>query len=113
MIAAPDTANDLHVEVLSRLATLLMDNDFRQSLLDAKSTEEFLQLINKAEAEKFAEQAPAKEVSTGYDVLAVTACPTGIAHTFMAAESLEMKAKEMGIRIKVETNGSGLSLIHI
>ncbi|WIW70805.1 PTS fructose transporter subunit IIABC [Anaerosinus gibii] len=107
MIAAPDTANDLHVEVLSRLATLLMDNDFRQSLLDTKSTEEFLQLINKAETEKFTEEAPAKEVSTGYDVLAVTACPTGIAHTFMAAESLEMKAKEMGIRIKVETNGSG------
>ena len=107
MIAAPDTANDLHVEVLSRLATILMDGDFRQALIQAQSTEEFLQLINQTEAGKYEESAPVSEGSAHYEVLAVTACPTGIAHTFMAAESLEAKAKELGIKIKVETNGSG------
>lgn len=109
LIAAPDTSADLHVEVLSRLATILMDNDFKNSLINATSTAEFLKLIDETESRKFPEeaQAPAAPAKSGYQVLAVTACPTGIAHTFMAAEKLEQTAKEMGISIKVETNGSG------
>lgn len=109
MIAAPDGENNLHLEVLARLSTILMDSDFRNSLINAKSKSEFLNLIDEKEKEKFDEpKEEVKEVSKdGYQVLAVTACPTGIAHTYMAAESLENKAKEMGITIKVETNGSG------
>ena len=109
MIAAPDGENNLHLEVLARLSTILMDSDFRESLINAKSKSEFLKLIDEKEKEKFDEpKEEVKEVSKdGYQVLAVTACPTGIAHTYMAAESLENKAKEMGITIKVETNGSG------
>lgn len=113
MIAAPDTASDLHVELLSKLAMMVMDPDFKESLIAAKSVDEFLKLINDkenppTEEETKAETAPAKEeTSTGYDVLAVTACPTGIAHTYMAAESLEQHAKRKNISIKVETNGAG------
>lgn len=107
MIAAPDTAADLHVEVLSRLATLLMDSKFQHSLINAASSEEFLKLIDDMETGRYEKKPAAKQVDSGYQVLAVTACPTGIAHTFMAAESLEQKAKELGISIKVETNGSG------
>lgn len=106
MIAAPDGENNLHLEVLARLSTMLMDEEFKNSLLSAKTPEEFLGLIDEREAEKVSAEAK-KETGSGYRVLAVTACPTGIAHTFMAAESLENKAKEMGISIKVETNGSG------
>lgn len=115
MIAAPDTAADLHVEVLSRLATFLMDPDFRQSLVDAPDKETFLARIDAMETSRAAEEATeetaapaAKQADSAapYRVLAVTACPTGIAHTFMAAESLELKAKELGIAFKVETNGS-------
>jgi len=106
MIAAPDTAADLHVEVLSRLATLIMDPKFKEALIQAKSKEEFLKLIDTKEAGKF-NAKPEATPADGYRVLAVTACPTGIAHTFMAAESLEQHAKQMGIPFKVETNGSG------
>lgn len=95
MIAAPDTASDLHVELLSKLAMMVMDPDFKESLIAAKSVDEFLKLINDKENPPAQEETtPAKEeTSTGYDVLAVTACPTGIAHTYMAAESLEQHAK--------------------
>lgn len=109
IIAAPDGANDTHLEVLSRLSTILMDEKFRSSLINASSADEFLSLIDKTESEKFpkeANQNDSKEVSKFPRILAVTACPTGIAHTFMAAEALNKKALEMGISIKVETNGS-------
>lgn len=109
MIATPDGANDTHLEVLSRLSTILMDENFRSSLINASSADEFLSLIDKTESEKFPEEAKqndSKEVSKFPRILAVTACPTGIAHTFMAAEALNKKASEMGISIKVETNGS-------
>lgn len=111
MIAAPDTSADLHVEVLSRLATLLMDAEFKNALIDAPDIDAFLKLIDDMEEGRYAakerEEAPKADGDSPYQVLAVTACPTGIAHTFMAAESLELKAKELGISIKVETNGSG------
>ena len=110
MIAAPASANDVHLQVLSKLATLIMDPEFKESLIQAASAEEFLKLIDEKEdgkapassAEKTAIPAESEQL-----ILAVTACPTGIAHTFMAAESLEQHAKKRGIRIKVETNGSG------
>lgn len=105
MIAAPEAADNLHLEVLSRLSTILMDESFREKLINAKDKDEFLRLIDEKEIEKF--ETKEEETGLGYRVLAVTACPTGIAHTYMAAESLENKAKEMGISIKVETNGSG------
>lgn len=96
MIAAPDGANNTHLEVLSRLSTILMDETFRQALLDAKSVDEFLSLIDAKETEKFPEEAKEEKKDDFYEtpkrgdakyprVLAVTACPTGIAHTFMAA----------------------------
>lgn len=109
MIAAPDTDANVHLEVLSRLSTLLMDENFRQSLINAKDKDEFLAMIDKAEKEKFKEEAEEEAQSNDgyYDVLAVTACPTGIAHTYMAAEALEKQAEKMGIKVKVETNGSG------
>lgn len=107
MIAAPNNG-DVHLEVLSRLMTILMDEDFRGKLLAAKSKDEFLTIINDMENEKYPDE-PKTEVKTqtGYRVLAVTACPTGIAHTYMAAEALEKAGKKLGITIKVETNGSG------
>ena len=102
----------MHLEVLSRLSMLLMDDEFRTNLLDAADVTEFLAHIDEAERKKFPEEYGEEKQTQdqpeeGYRVLAVTACPTGIAHTYMAAESLENKAKEMGISIKVETNGSG------
>lgn len=107
MIAAPEDGN-LHLEVLSRLMTILMDENFRADLLSAKTKDEFLSIIDKKEAEKYPEEAVAKaEEPQGYKVLAVTACPTGIAHTYMAAEALEKAGKEMNIPLKAETNGSG------
>ena len=116
MIAAPAEGSDVHLEALSRLSTILMDGDFREKLLSAQSVEEFMACIDEKEAEKYGneqenqnqeekENAETKAVS-GYRVLAVTACPTGIAHTYMAAEALEEKGKELGITVKVETNGS-------
>ena len=109
MIAVPDNSDNLHLEVLARLSTILMDEEFRKKLINCTNKDEFLKLIDEKEAEKFPEE-PKKDVKSGsgsYRVLAVTACPTGIAHTYMAAESLENKGKEMGVSIKVETNGSG------
>ncbi len=107
MIAAPEEANNLHLDVLARLSTILMDEDFRNELINAKSKEEYLKLIDNKEKEKFETEQKEENREEGYRVLAVTACPTGIAHTYMAAESLEEKAKQMGVSIKVETNGSG------
>ena len=112
LIAAPDTQADTHLQVLSRLSMLLMDEKFRDDLRTAATPEEFRAVIDAAEdaklsAEEKKAQAQAAEDKAGYDVVAITACPTGIAHTYMAAEGLENKAKEMGIRIKVETQGSG------
>ncbi len=108
MIAAPNDG-DVHLEVLSRLMTILMDEDFRGELLGAKDVTEFLSIIDKTETAKFPEEATvaASESSAEYRVLAVTACPTGIAHTYMAAEALEKAGKKLGITVKVETNGSG------
>ena len=139
MIAAPEGAADTHVEVLSQLAMMVIDPDFKEALIAAPTVERFLELITAKEqgnfdpsvegfiktAESQAEEAEAADASTAavaagtaaavekitvdnphYDVLAVTGCPTGIAHTYMAAESLERKAKEMGISLKVEKNGA-------
>lgn len=111
MIAAPEGANNTHLEVLSRLSTFLMDEDFRKALMEATSVDQFLTLIDEKEYAVDIADGKVQEEKTsesGYPrVLAVTACPTGIAHTFMAAESLTNKADAMGISIKVETNGSG------
>lgn len=111
MIAAPDGANDTHLEVLSRLSTILMDEEFRNSLINATSVDEFIALIDKKESEKFPEESREVVEEVVIDskyptVLAVTACPTGIAHTFMAAESLAKAGEKKGVSIKVETNGS-------
>ena len=109
MIAAPNGANDEHLQILQKLATMIMDDDFKEALIAAKTKEEFLHIIDQKEDGKFvgASAAQATPTSDHIQILAVTACPTGIAHTFMAAESLEQHAKKRGISIKVETNGSG------
>ena len=151
MIAAPEGGSDVHLEVLSRLSMLLIDEDFRKELLASKNVEEFLKVCDKYEAAKFPEEFAKDEQSaddkatdgqntdaagsegtgkqkadaagskgTGkqntdaagskapaYKVLAVTACPTGIAHTYKAAEALEKEGKKLGIPVKAETNGSG------
>lgn len=120
MIASPLQASDSHLDVLARLSTLLINEDFRKSLLAAKTVDEYLDAIDRAEAaedEKEAQEAAeaeqAKQESAdqpaekkGYDIVAVTACPAGLSHTYMAAEALEHKAKEMGISIKVEADGA-------
>lgn len=105
MIAAPEGENNLHLDVLARLSTMLIDTNFQNALLNAKSSEEFLGLIDEYENKKI--NKVKEENNDGYRVLAVTACPTGIAHTYMAQESLEEKARQLGVSIKVETNGSG------
>ncbi len=102
MIAAPNTSDNVHLDVLSRLSTMLMDTEFKNKLISAKSKEEFLDIINEAENDKFKEET--KE-SNGYEILGITACPTGIAHTYMAAEALENTGKEMGHLVKIETQG--------
>ena len=102
LIAAPNTKDNVHLDVLSRLSTLLMSEKFRKDLLQAKSKEEFLQIINQADTEKSEEK---KEKQKSYELLGITACPTGIAHTYMAAESLEQMGKELGHPIKIETQG--------
>ena len=107
MIAASAGANNEHLETLSKLSSLLMDGNFRKQLMDAKTAEEVISIIDKKQNEE--EGAAEEQVDTSKDeklVLAVTACPTGIAHTYMAADALKAKAKERGIQIKVETNGS-------
>ena len=87
--------------------TLLMDESFRNELLSAKSEDEFMDVIDRKESEKYPEEPRTEEKKQGYRILAVTACPTGIAHTYMAAEALEKAGKDMGIPLKAETNGSG------
>lgn len=116
MIAAPATGSDIHLEVLSRLSVILMDDAFREKLLNATNKDEYIRIIDEKEMEKFPEAAkekvektPATKTGNGakYRVLAVTACPTGIAHTFMAAEALEKMGEKTGYLLKAETNGSG------
>ena len=102
LIAAPNTKDNVHLEVLSRLSTLLMDEKFRKELLNAKSKEEFLKIIDQAEKEKAGEE---KKEEESYELLGITSCPTGIAHTYMAAEGLEQMGKELGHPIKIETQG--------
>lgn len=108
MIAVPENSSDEHLKVLSRLSTMLMDKLFRDDLLNAKTNEEFLSIIEKKEMEKFPEEFKSviSNNEDSYDLLAITGCPTGIAHTYMSAESLINKAKEMGYTLKVETHGS-------
>ncbi len=107
MIAAT-TDGDVHLEVLARLMQLLMDETFTAKLKVAKTADEFLTIIDEKETEKFPDEPKSNdEKKSGYRVLAVTACPTGIAHTYMAAESLVKAGEKMGITVKVETNGSG------
>ena len=118
LIAAPDTKDNVHLDVLSKLSVLLMDEGFTTKLKNAKTVDEFLGIIDDAETKKDAAENEKMSAETkkeektpdaqeGRLVLAVTGCPTGIAHTYMAAEALEKKAKEIGCRIKVETRGSG------
>ena len=107
MIAVPENSNDEHIKLLQRLSTMLMDENFKTDLLNAKSKEDFLKIIEDKEKEKFPDDFNKKEQEDKYyDILAVTGCPTGIAHTFMAKESLEQNAKKLGYSIKVETHGS-------
>ncbi|MFD0049530.1 fructose-specific PTS transporter subunit EIIC [Actinomycetes bacterium NPDC127524] len=105
MIAASEGADNDHLETLSRLSSLLMDADFRGKLLSASTAGEILELIDKKEQESES-QNESEEFASSRMLLAVTACPTGIAHTYMAADALKAKAKELGVKIKVETNGS-------
>lgn len=111
LIAAPNTEDNVHLDVLSKLSVLMMDEDFSESLRNAASVEEFLDIIDKADEEKpdiderleVQEEAPKGQAR----ILAVTSCPTGIAHTYMAAEGIEKAAKARGCFVKVETRGSG------
>lgn len=107
MIAAPANSNNSHIELLSKITTLLLEDDIREALVNAKSKEEVLDILIK-NAEKDNENSSLNQETNNdsYQVLAVTACPTGIAHTYMAADALLKKGKELGITIKVETNGS-------
>ena len=107
LIAAPDTEDNVHLDVLSKLSVLLMDEEFTANLKKAKSVKEFLQIIDDAENVKDGGKSEEDVKATGAKLLAVTGCPTGIAHTYMAAEALEKKAAELGHSIKVETRGSG------
>lgn len=109
LIAAPNTEDNVHLDVLSKLSVLLMDENFTNSLKSATSVGEFLAVIDKAEAGKDEAEAEKEKVShaSGKKVLAVTGCPTGIAHTYMAAEALEKAGEAAGCDIKVETRGSG------
>ena len=119
MIAAPDGANNTHIETLARLSQLLLDDDFKEALEKAPTADAVLDIINKTEVEKFPDEAKKEEVkkasasvanSSSSDdepyIIAATACPTGIAHTYMAAAALKKAAEEMGVKIKVETNGA-------
>ena len=109
MIAAPANASDTHIEILSKLTTMLLDDDIRERLLEVKTPQEVIEILsleNEDEEEKKEEVTVKAENSDLPEVLAVTACPTGIAHTYMAADALIKKAKELGVNIKVETNGS-------
>ena len=113
LIAAPDNKENVHLDVLSRLSTLLMDEEFREKLINSKSKEEFIEEINKAEKEKIENETEEKVKSENekeketnkFELLGITGCPTGIAHTYMAAEALEQMGKELGHPIKIETQG--------
>lgn len=114
LIAAPNTKENVHLDVLSKLSALLMDSEFTMALREAQSIEEFIKVIDDAESAREAEQrkkereeADDDSASKNFRILAVTGCPTGIAHTYMAAEALEQAAKQAGCWIKVETRGSG------
>lgn len=126
LIASPHQASDAHLDVLARLSSLLIDEQFRKELMNASSVEEFLACVDAAERREIAKEAAeaaqeasvsadsaavqeetsAKEESPAYEIVAVTACPAGLSHTYMAAEALERKAHEMGISIKVEADGA-------
>ena len=115
LIAAPNTEDNVHLQVLSKLSVMLMDEQFTNSLINAGSVDEFLNIIDSAEKAKDEKEAakeakakePAEVKKDDVFIVAVTACPTGIAHTYMAAEAIEKKAKELGYQVKVETRGSG------
>lgn len=109
LIAAPNTEDNVHLDVLSKLSVLMMDEEFSQSLRQAESVEQFLAIIDKADDEKpdIDERLEGTKADAAAGILAVTSCPTGIAHTYMAAEGLEKAAKAAGINIKIETRGSG------
>ncbi len=125
MIASPHKASNAHLDVLARISTLMMSDEFRSSLLEAKDVDDFLSIIDAAdqkeiereekrrierqkaeEAKKNSEHSAAESNKGYYDIVAVTACPAGLSHTYMAAEALEKKAKEMGVKIKIETDGA-------
>ena len=115
LIAAPNTEDNVHLQVLSKLSVMLMDEQFTNSLINAGSVDEFLNIIDSAEKAKDEKEAvkeakakePGEVKKDDVFIVAVTACPTGIAHTYMAAEAIEKKAKELGYQVKVETRGSG------
>ena len=111
LIAAPDTKDNVHLDVLSKLSMMLMDEDFTKNLRNASTAEEFLEIIDKADEEKKSVDERLSDITKADDsqvkILAVTSCPTGIAHTYMAAEGLEKAAKAKNCYIKVETRGSG------
>ena len=113
LIAAPDTKDNVHLDVLSKLSMMLMDEDFRNNLINAKNEDEFLSIIDKADEERASvdeslagSEEPTDNMDGGLRVVAVTSCSTGIAHTYMAAEGLEKAAKKAGVHIKIETRGS-------
>ncbi len=111
LIAAPDTEDNVHLDVLSKLSVLMMDESFAESLRKAKTAEEFLAVIDKADSEKASIDERLADTgdapADGFKILAVTSCPTGIAHTYMAAEAIEKAAKARGCFVKIETRGSG------
>ena len=106
LIAAPNTEDNVHLQVLSKLSVMLMDEQFTNSLINAGSVDEFLNIIDSAEKAKDEKESVEVKKDDVF-IVAVTACPTGIAHTYMAAEAIEKKAKELGYQVKVETRGSG------
>ena len=106
LIAAPNTEDNVHLQVLSKLSVMLMDEQFTNSLINADSVDEFLNIIDSAEKAKDEKESVEVKKDDVF-IVAVTACPTGIAHTYMAAEAIEKKAKELGYQVKVETRGSG------
>lgn len=111
MIAVPKTGGNEHLQILAMLSQMLMDNEFKEALISTKSKDEFMKIIDEKETsqkeKEVQKEASQKSFTGSYQIIAVTACPTGIAHTYMAAEALEEKAKEMNVTIKVETDGSG------
>ena len=112
LIAAPNTKDNVHLDVLSKLSVMLMDENFTTSLRNAKSVEEFLQIIDAADEsaksidDRLSDTGITTEEKKSFKLLAVTSCPTGIAHTYMAAEALEKAAKAADCQIKIETRGS-------